>query len=138
MQNRLQHFCNFLREFCANVRKFSGVRGAPPPDPLLGRTPYLEPPRNFFLLTPLLKKDLQRFLPKIMNRLKNLSENIKFWGIFMVGIGKVCFLPSSPSLHMKIIQSRSELALQHLKFEEILALVLFQRAVIILECFWRG
>ena len=49
LQNRLKYniFCNFLLEFFANFRKFSGVRRAPPPDPLRGRTPYLEPPKFF-------------------------------------------------------------------------------------------
>ena len=43
--------CNFLaiffRNFFANFRKFSGVRGAPPPDTLRSRTPTLNPPEIF-------------------------------------------------------------------------------------------
>ena len=55
LQNRRKYssFCTFLREFFANFRKFSGVRGAPPPDPLRGRTPTLKPPPKFFPAAPL-------------------------------------------------------------------------------------
>ena len=39
--------CYFLKKFCENFRKFSGVRGgAPPPDPLRGRPPKMFPPPN--------------------------------------------------------------------------------------------
>ena len=38
-------FLQFSYEFFANFRKFSGVRGAPPPDPLRGR-PYPWTPRT--------------------------------------------------------------------------------------------
>ena len=49
LQNRRKYsiFAIFFRNFFANFRKFSGVRGALPPDPLRGWTPYLEPPEIF-------------------------------------------------------------------------------------------
>ena len=46
-------FCNFGKIF-SNFRKFSAVRGAPPPDLLRGRAPYLPTPRIEILQAPLL------------------------------------------------------------------------------------
>ena len=53
-KNRLKSciFCNFLKRFFASFLKFSGVREAPPRDPLLGR-PNLWTFPDFFLCTPL-------------------------------------------------------------------------------------
>ena len=39
-------FAIVIKSFLQIFQKFSGVRGAPPPDPLRGRTCYLDPP-NF-------------------------------------------------------------------------------------------
>ena len=42
------HFCNFLNKFlCANFRKFSGVRGAPPHRPPTRPAITLNPPKFF-------------------------------------------------------------------------------------------
>ena len=55
LQNRRKFniFAIFFGNFFSKFRKFSGVRGAPPPGPPTRPDPLPSSPRNFFLRTPL-------------------------------------------------------------------------------------
>ena len=54
-------FAIFLRNFLQIFENSPASGGLRLPDPLRGWTPYLEPPRNFFLRTPLITYKLSFF-----------------------------------------------------------------------------
>ena len=92
LQNRRKYsiFAIFFVHFFATVRKFSGVRGRSPPDPLRGRTPYLEPPpRNSFLRTPLPRRDKNINFVRFVFLL-HLGLNFSFKSGQVISSSKLC------------------------------------------------
>ena len=90
---KMMHFCNFLKTFFANFRKFSGVLGAPPPYP----RPAITLTPKFFLPTPKRKRK-RKEEEKTQNKIfifPGLGDKSTFSKIFGGLGGSLCMHPCS-------------------------------------------